>query len=96
MARSNYVVAYDISDDKRRNKVFRALHGFGDRAQYSVFFCDLNDQELVRLRWRMRQLINQAEDQVLIVEVGTAVRPLETGLEAIGLPYEPVIRTVVI
>lgn len=96
MARSTYVVAYDISDDKRRSRVFKALHGFGDRAQFSVFFCELNDRELVRLRTRMRELINEAEDQVLIVEVGSGMRPLETGLEAIGLPYEPVVRSLVI
>lgn len=96
MARSMYVVSYDISDDKRRTKVHRALTGFGDWAQYSVFFCELSEQELVRVRWRMRELINEAEDQVIIVEVGTATRSLDVSLEAIGKPYDPVVRSIVI
>ena len=96
MARSTYVVSYDISDDKRRTKVHRALTGFGDWAHYSVFFCELSEQELVRVRWRMRELINEAEDQVIIVEVGAAGRSLELSLEAIGKPYDPVVRSVVI
>lgn len=91
-----YVVSYDISNDKRRTKVYRTLLGFGDWAQYSVFFCELSDQELVRLRWRMRELINEAEDQVIIVEVGAAARSLEVSLETIGRPYDPVVRSIVI
>jgi CRISPR-associated protein Cas2 len=96
MRRSNYVVTYDISDDRRRAKVFKLMHGFGDHAQYSVFFCQLNDSELVRLRFAVREEIHQSEDQVLIVEVGRAVRPLETALDVVGRPYEPVVRTVVV
>ena len=96
MRRCNYVVTYDISDDRRRAKVFRLMHGFGDHAQYSVFFCQLNDPELVRLRLALRQEIDHGEDQVLIVEVGRAIRPLETALDVVGRAYEPVVRTVVV
>jgi CRISPR-associated protein Cas2 len=96
MGRNNYVVTYDISDDKRRNKVFTALHGFGDHAQYSVFFCELNDRELVQMRTRLRAEIHNGEDQVLIVELGPAVRPLESSLEVLGKGYEPVTRTIVV
>jgi CRISPR-associated protein Cas2 len=96
VSRRNYVVTYDIADDKRRGKVFSALHGFGDHAQYSVFFCELNDRELVQLRTRLRAEIHNGEDQVLIVELGTAVRPLESSLEVLGKGYEPATRTIVI
>jgi CRISPR-associated protein Cas2 len=96
MSRRNYVVTYDIADDKRRNKVFVALHGFGDHAQYSVFFCELNERELVQMRGRLRAEIHNSEDQVLIVELGTAMRPLESSLEVLGKGYEPATRTVVV
>ena len=33
----HYTVAYDITDDKRRNKVAKILKDFGKRVQYSVF-----------------------------------------------------------
>jgi CRISPR-associated protein Cas2 len=96
MRRKHYVVTYDISDDKRRNRVFQTLHGFGDHAQYSVFFCELNDEELARLRRRLRDAIHHAQDQVLIVEMGTAPRPVQTGIEVIGRDYDPPVRTIVV
>jgi hypothetical protein len=37
--RRRNIVSYDISDDKRRGKVFDHLEGRGDHAQFSVFFC---------------------------------------------------------
>lgn len=94
--RRYYAVTYDISDDKRRNEVFKTLHGFGDHAQYSVFFCELNDRELVRLRGLMKDAIHHEEDQVMIVDLGDSAPPLEAGLEVIGRPYEPSSRTVVV
>lgn len=96
MERRNYVVTYDISDDRRRTDVFKTLLGQGDHAQYSVFFCELTDEELVKLRSRLRLLINSAEDQVLIVDLGRATRPLDAGIECIGRPYDPPVKTLVV
>ena len=39
---SDYAVVYDISSDRERGKVDRALKGFGFRVQKSVFECRLN------------------------------------------------------
>ncbi|MGH7501849.1 MAG: CRISPR-associated endonuclease Cas2 [Longimicrobiales bacterium] len=96
MDRRHYIVSYDISDDRRRDQVFRTLLGQGDHAQYSVFFCELNDRELVNLRARLRACIHATEDQVLIVDLGPAIRPLQAGLEAIGRAYDPPVRTFVV
>ena len=96
MRRKHYVVTYDISDDRRRNRVFRTLHGFGDHAQFSVFFCELNEEELSRLRQRLRAEIHQGEDQVLIVELGPASRAVSESLQVIGRHYAPAVRTVVV
>ena len=41
--RNRYIVTYDICDDARRTAVYKALRGFGDHLQYSVFRCDLSD-----------------------------------------------------
>jgi CRISPR-associated protein Cas2 len=89
-------VTYDISDDKRRTKVFKMLFGYGDHAQYSVFFCELNDRELVVLRTRLRDAISNSEDQVMLVDLGRATKPLDAGLEVLGKAYNPPVRTVVI
>lgn len=96
MGRRNYVVTYDISDDGRRAKVFRYMHGYGDHAQYSVFLCQLSDQELVRMRHGLRTLIHAGEDQILIVEVGRASRPMETAIDVVGRGYEPAVRSIVV
>jgi CRISPR-associated protein Cas2 len=94
--RRHYLVTYDIADDKRRNTVFQTLHGFGNHAQYSVFFCELSARELAQLRTRLRDTVHHRDDQVLIIDLGQASRPLESGLEVIGKGYEPPVRTVVI
>ena len=36
-----YVVCYDITDTKRRNKIFKTLKNYGQHKQYSVFECDI-------------------------------------------------------
>jgi CRISPR-associated protein Cas2 len=69
-SRRQYLVSYDIADDKRRRNIFEFLRGQGDHAQYSVFFCQWSERELVDARSEMRELIHQREDQVLIVDLG--------------------------
>lgn len=91
--RRRYLVSYDISDDRRRDKVFQELQGQGDHAQYSVFFCELTRQELIRMRTTLRTLIHHAEDQVMILDLGRAHRPLLTSLEVLGRNYDPPVRS---
>ena len=40
---SMYVISYDISENKIRNKVAKILEGYGKRIQYSVFECDIDE-----------------------------------------------------
>ena len=96
MSRRHYLITYDISSDKRRTKLFNMLQGEGDHAQYSVFFCELNAMELASLRARITQTIHDREDQVLILDLGSAQRPLDNGLEVLGTPYDPLTRTIVV
>lgn len=85
--RRHYIVSYDVSDDKRRNKVFDHLEGRGDHAQFSVFFCQLNPAELAQLRSDLAAIIHHTEDQVLIVDLGPAHNPLDGGIECVGKPF---------
>lgn len=55
------VVSYDISDDKRRREVAKILEGHGYRVQYSVFECDLNKKQLVKLQRRLKPLVKGRE-----------------------------------
>lgn len=61
---SFYVVAYDITDDKRRQKVADLLEGYGKRVQYSVFECVLNQVKYDELRSKLKKKVNLFEDSV--------------------------------
>lgn len=58
------VVSYDISDDRRRNRVCKLLKDYGERVQYSVFECMLRPDDLKRLRERLKPLLVLKEDDV--------------------------------
>lgn len=94
--RRHYLVSYDVSDDKRREKIFETLKDHGDHAQYSVFFCELNRRELSNLRSQLRGHLHSREDQVLLVDLGLVSNPLEAGMEVLGKAYDPPVRNVVI
>lgn len=57
------VVVYDISDDKRRNKLATFLEGYGRRVQESVFECFLNLNEMRKLHEQVK-LRMKPEDNV--------------------------------
>ena len=59
-----YIVAYDIPSDRRRTKVHKALCGFGQWTQYSLFECHLTDKELIALRGKLDPLLEPEEDSV--------------------------------
>lgn len=62
--RAFVVVAYDIADDKRRDRVAKILEGFGERVQYSVFECRLDRMQYLRLRHALEDVILVEEDVV--------------------------------
>jgi len=51
-----FVVAYDISDDRRRSRVARELETWGNRTQFSVFECDLDHREVEEMIECVREL----------------------------------------
>jgi CRISPR-associated protein Cas2 len=60
------VVAYDISDDKRRNKIAKTLEKYGLRCNESVFECVLTESNAMKLRTKLEKLIHAKDDSVLI------------------------------
>lgn len=65
-----YIVTYDISHPKRLRRVFKTLKGFGDHLQLSVFRCDIEAGQRVRLEALLREIIEPSEDQVIFVDLG--------------------------
>lgn len=72
MARRRYLVAYDIREDRRLRSVAACVEGYGERIQYSVFICDLSEQEAVLLRGDIEVRIKPSEDSVMIIDLGRA------------------------
>lgn len=72
MARRRYIVAYDIRHPRRLREVFKAMKGYGEHLQYSVFVCDLDGTEKPAMMLHLGSIINHATDSVVIVDVGEA------------------------
>ncbi len=64
MVKNFIIVSYDISDNKRRTKVHKALKAYGDWVQYSIFECNLTKTEYAKLRSRLNPLIDMEEDNI--------------------------------
>lgn len=94
--RSRYFVTYDITDDARRTAVFKALRGFGDHMQYSVFRCDLSDLQRAVMVAAISPLLDHAEDQVLIIDLGPVDGRASTCVDSVGKPYSNPERRVII
>lgn len=77
-----YVVSYDITDTPRRNRVARVLEDFGDRVQYSVFECLLDQTLLERMIKRLQKVLKENEDSL---RVYTLCANCEKVVKVIGL-----------
>ena len=77
-----YLVCYDISDAKRWRRIFRAMKGYGEHWQYSVFFCVLKEIDRVRMQSELEMELNLKEDQCIIIDLGADE---EIALEAVTL-----------
>jgi len=83
-----YLISYDIADDSRWRKVYRAMRGQGDHIQYSVFRCVLTERRLAELVAKLTAVICPSEDQVLIVPLGSAEVERSWKMETLGLPLK--------
>lgn len=59
-----WVVCYDILDDKRRRQVVKIMESYGQRAQYSVFECDITDRQQITLEGKLSEVIDDEEDDI--------------------------------
>ncbi len=87
--RTCYIVSYDISDPKRLRHVYRTMRGFGDPLQYSVFRCVLSPSERILLLEALTPLINHAEDQVMLINIGPADGQKAANIETLGRGLKP-------
>lgn len=87
MARTRYLVCYDICHPKRLRQVAKLCESFGQRLQYSVFECPLDDLRYQKLRSALDDIIKHDDDQVMFVSLGPEGGKQIFRIEAIGQPY---------
>jgi CRISPR-associated protein Cas2 len=86
-----FIVAYDIADPRRWRRVFKAMHGYGEWLQLSVFQCRLTRRRRADLETRLRELVKNGEDHVLLIDVGPADN-IELAVASIGKTFAKIER----
>jgi len=69
--REDYLVSYDVNTEdkegrRRLSQVAKACKNFGQRVQYSVFECTVNEADYERLRHKLVGIINPDKDSLRI------------------------------
>jgi CRISPR-associated protein Cas2 len=90
-----YIVAYDISDQKRWRRVFRVMNGYGEWLQLSIFQCRLTVRQHAELIALLDGIIHHDDDHLVLLDLGPAERVIPR-VVSLGKTFEPVARQPVI
>ncbi|WP_287129090.1 CRISPR-associated endonuclease Cas2 [Candidatus Cyanaurora vandensis] len=80
------IIAYDISNDRRRTRIHKTLKSYGTWTQFSLFECRLTEQDYIRLRQRLAKLLDPETDAVRFYFVCASC---EKKVELLGKPLPP-------
>lgn len=74
------LISYDVSTEseggnRRLRRVARACRDYGQRVQYSVFECELEPAQWVKLRDRLLKEIDPNTDSVRFYQLGANWKP---------------------
>ena len=69
------VVAYDVTDSKRRLKVATFLEGYGRRVQKSVFECFVGLKEMQKIQAQLLKRVQLPEDNVRLYWINADAVP---------------------
>lgn len=83
-----YLIAYDITDNKCRNRVSHILEGYGVRVQFSVFECILKSPIFEELMGKLSEVLNKHEDSLRIYRICRSCKE-NIEIKGIGSVYEP-------
>ncbi len=84
MERTLYLIAYDITNNRRLNRVRHFLKGYSTGGQKSVYECFLSDGELRYVKKKLERLIDKDEDRVHIFTMDGRSRT-----HALGIAVQP-------
>ncbi len=82
------IVAYDISDNKRRERLRKSLMRFGISIQKSVFECDLTIRQIEKMQRVICSIIKVGTDNVRYYQICKTCKQ-----EAEVFGGEPIIET---
>lgn len=85
--RELYLIAYDICDEKRLNRVRHLLKGYSTGGQKSVYECFLTEGELDSIVEELTYLIDERFDRVHIFQVERRAKIHVLGIAV--LPKDP-------
>lgn len=57
-----YIVSYDVSSDRLRNKIVKVLLNYGQRVQYSVFECEIPRKSFEQMYQKLAVLMAASEE----------------------------------
>lgn len=80
MNRDLYIIAYDITDERRLNRVRYFLKGYSTGGQKSVYECFLTEGELKFVVSNLKRMIFEAEDRVHIFQMDGRSRTHTLGI----------------
>lgn len=63
------VVAYDVADTKRRNKIIKIIEKYGHRINYSVYECMFTPAQFDKVRQAIQKNIFFREDVIAIYPI---------------------------
>jgi CRISPR-associated protein Cas2 len=87
------VVAYDVSNDRRRTRLHQRLKSFGHAVQYSIFECHLNPRQFQELQAMVKRTINTKSD---LVRYYRLCEPCHGNIIAINGPTTTLDDTVIV
>lgn len=61
-----YLISYDIVDDRKRYRLHKLLKNYGQRNQYSVFECDIDEKKYTELLYKINKFKIDIGDSVMI------------------------------
>lgn len=66
-----YIVSYDIADERRRARVAGTLLDYGRRLEESVFALNLDEELTIQMKQRLQRQINESEDTLHVFPLCT-------------------------
>lgn len=90
-----YLVAYDITDQRRWRSLFKIMNGYGEWLQLSVFQCRLSRARHAELIALIDEIIHHDQDHVVIMDMGLAEK-VKPRVVSLGKSFKAVERGPVI